>query len=166
MEEVNVINEGTIAFLDMKMSDLQGVLLGQDASVPVVIGREDVFPALEKLLIGKKVGDEFSASFEPEQAFGEFEPELIRKIPASLLGPHVEVGMKLEGVPGEKSDGNIYVVEHIDDKDAIINGNHPLSGMGLKFDIKVVKVEKATPEKIAALENFFEVSDLTRADIQ
>ena len=82
MEEVNVINEGTIAFLDMKMSDLQGVLLGQDANVPVVIGREDVFPALEKLLIGKKVGDEFSASFEPEQAFGEFEPELIRKIPA------------------------------------------------------------------------------------
>ena len=74
--------------------------------------------------------------------------------------------MQLEGVPGEKPDGNIYTVEHIDDKDAIINGNHPLSGIGVKFDVKVLKVEEATPEKIQDLQDFFEVSDLTRNDIQ
>ena len=103
-------------------------------------------------------------TLEPEDAFGESEPELIRSVPLNLLGDNVEPGMKVEGVPGEPSDGRIYTVIGSDENHVFLDGNHPFAGWALKFVVKVLKVEKATPEEVEEMEapELLEVADLVK----
>ena len=63
----------------------------------ILIGHNDTLPAIEKALMGKKVGDKIHLKLEPEEAFGESDPTLIMAVPNSILGDHIEEGMKGAG---------------------------------------------------------------------
>jgi FKBP-type peptidyl-prolyl cis-trans isomerase SlyD len=86
---------------------------------------------------------------EPQDAFGEDDPALLHIVPRAALGPHVQVGLKVEGVPGQPKDGRIYTVTELTDAVAVLDGNHPLAGRALRFKIHVRKVEQATDEELA-----------------
>ena len=105
-----VIGKDTVAWLKIDVFDLTGNQLqeGPEEGWQVLFGHNDIFPKLEQALMSKKAGDSVTLTLEPEDAFGESEPELIRSVPLNLLGDNVEPGMKVEGVPGEPSDGRIY----------------------------------------------------------
>ena len=60
--------------------------------------------------------------------------------------------MKVEGVPGEPSDGRFYTVIGSDENHVFLDGNHPFAGWALKFVVRVLKVEKATPEEVEEME--------------
>ena len=130
----------------------------------VLFGHNDIFPKLEQALMGKKARDTVTLTLEPEDAFGESEPELIRSVPLNLLGDNVEPGMKVEGVPGEPSDGRFYTVIGSDENHVFLDGNHPFAGWALKFVVRVLKVEKATPEEVEEMEapELLEVADLVK----
>ena len=114
--------------------------------------------------MGNKARDTVTLTLEPEDAFGESEPELIRSVPLNLLGDNVEPGMKVEGVPGEPSDGRFYTVIGSDENHVFLDGNHPFAGWALKFVVRVLKVEKATPEEVEEMEapELLEVADLVK----
>ncbi len=153
MEEAKVVEPDTVATLkiSMKMADGTEEDTG-DEGVKVLIGHDDIFPEVEKALIGKKVGDHIEVKLEPDQAFGDSNPDLIKAVPASLLGDHVEIGMKLSGVPGEPDDGRIYTVIDDSGDPIIIDGNHPLAGESVKVTVDILDVEKPTPEEIEEME--------------
>ena len=167
------IGKDTVAWLQIDLFDLRGNELekGPAEGLPVLFGHGDIFPAIEKALLGKKAGDSVSLTLEPEDAFGDSDPDLIRAVPLNLLGDNVEEGMKVEGIPGEANDGHMYTVIGSDESKVYLDGNHPLAGWALKFDIKVIRVEKATPEEIEEMEasdlmpDFLEVSEVQRKDI-
>lgn len=160
------IGKDTVAWLKIEVFDASGNLLsaGEEEGAPVLFGHEDILPALEKALIGKKAGDSVTITLEPEDAFGESDPDLIKSVPLNLLGDNVEEGMKVEGVPGEANDHRIYTVIGSDEKHVFLDGNHPFAGWTLKFVIKVLKVEKASEDEIEAMEapELLEVADLAK----
>ena len=172
--EQTTIGPDTVAWLQIDMFDLKGeeIEKGPAEGIPVLFGHGDIFPALEKALLGKKEGDVVNVTLEPEDAFGESDPELIKAVPLNLLGDNVEEGMRLEGVPNDPTDEHIYTGLGRDENRVYLDGTHPLAGWSLKFIIKVLKVEKATPEEVEEMESsemmpdFLQVADVTRKDIE
>jgi FKBP-type peptidyl-prolyl cis-trans isomerase SlyD len=88
-------------------------------------------------------GESVQAQLEPEQAFGEYDAALLRLEPAARYGEGLHVGMEIE------EDSRIYIVTDVADGKAVLDANHPLAGMALRFDIEITHVRPASREEIA-----------------
>ncbi len=147
------IAPGMLVWLEVKMFDAQGNLLeASEAPLVYLHGANDIVAAVEGALEGRTVGDALSLRLEPEQAFGEFDAQLVHVVDRERIGRDVTVGMRIEGLPGARGDTRIYRVTDIAEDVAVLDGNHPLAGMALRFDIKVLAVEAASAEELAQAE--------------
>lgn len=110
-------------------------------------GYDGIFPLVEEALHEKNVGDMVEVVMQPEDAFGEHEPELIRIEPVDAFPVEVEVGMMFET---DTPDGDVVVfrVTDVADGKAVVDGNHPLAGMKIRFKATVDSVRDATAEEI------------------
>jgi FKBP-type peptidyl-prolyl cis-trans isomerase SlyD len=119
-------------------------------------GYEGTFPKIETLLDGQDVGYEASIQLEPSEAFGEYDPELLKIEPRARFPEPLEVGMQFEGVPDEEGEESsdedeeplIYTVTDVADSQVVLDGNHPLAGMALRFWVQVEDIRIATDEEI------------------
>lgn len=107
-----------------------------------------LLPRLEEALEGCVVGDERSVYLEPDDAFGDYDPLCVTLIPEERLPAGTEIGMSFEGIPGEPSDGLVYTVTDIAQGQAVLDGNHPLAGISLRFELIVRGVRPASDEEI------------------
>lgn len=139
------IARDTVVSLKVEMHDAQGMLLGapEEAMTYLHGGYGGLLDALEEAIEGKLPGEEVRLQLEPEQAFGDYDAELLRVEPASRYGEGLEVGMQVE------EDGNFYTVTDIAEGKAVLDANHPFAGMALRFHLKVLEVRAAKPEEIA-----------------
>jgi FKBP-type peptidyl-prolyl cis-trans isomerase SlyD len=112
-------------------------------------GYGDVLPKIEEALTGHFPGYVTSLHLEPDDAFGEYDADLMNQISRDELPMDIEVGMSIEGLPGTVNDGVIYNVTDLTDTVAIVDGNHPLAGLGVRFDIEVLEVHPASEDEIA-----------------
>lgn len=144
------IDLGALVSLDVTMYDAQGILL-EHSEEPLVYlhGHDDLFPRVEEALAGKEVGARVALQLEPEDAFGDYDPALVMLMPLDNLGQGVEVGMRVEGDGGEGTTGRIFTITDIAEGMAVLDGNHPLAGFALRFDITVLEVRAASPEELA-----------------
>lgn len=144
------IDQGALVSLDITMYDAQGILL-EHSEEPLVYlhGHDDLFPRVEDALAGKEAGARVALQLEPEEAFGDYDPELVLLMALDKLGEGVEVGMRVEGDGGEGVAGRIFTITDIADGMAVLDGNHPLAGFALRFDITVLDVRAASPEELA-----------------
>jgi FKBP-type peptidyl-prolyl cis-trans isomerase SlyD len=141
------IEDGCLVSLDVSMYDAQGELLERtDAPLVYLHGAGDIFPRIEAALAGKEAGYRTSVTLEPEDAFGDADASLVHLVECRRLGPKVEVGMRCEGLPGQ-ADGRIYTVTDVAEGMAVLDGNHPLAGYALRFDLHVRGVERASEEE-------------------
>jgi FKBP-type peptidyl-prolyl cis-trans isomerase SlyD len=148
------IAAGTLVSLEVKMYDAQGNLLEASTDPLVYLhGSSDIFPVIEQALAGQEEGFETALVLEPQDAFGDDDPDLLHLVPRAGLGEPVRIGMKVEGVPGEPSDGRIYTVTEVTDTIAVLDGNHPLAGRALRFAIKVLAVEEASDDELEQAES-------------
>jgi FKBP-type peptidyl-prolyl cis-trans isomerase SlyD len=115
-------------------------------------GYGTVFPSIEEALAGHGVGYATRVHLEPEESFGDYDPELVRLASREQFPDDLEVGMTFEGVPGEDDaddeDGRLYIVTDMTDEAVVLDANHPLAGMSLRFDIRVVDVRAASAEEV------------------
>ena len=144
------IDQGALVSLDITMYDAQGILL-EHSEEPLVYlhGHDDLFPRVEEALAGKEAGARVALQLEPEEAFGDYDPALVLLMPLDNLGPGVEVGMRVEGDGAEGTAGRIFTITDIAEGMAVLDGNHPLAGFALRFDITVLEVRAASPEELA-----------------
>ena len=145
------IAAGCLVSLKVKMYDAQGELLEDSGERPLVYlhGADDIFPKVEEMLDGQQEGFKASVKLEPEDAFGDDDPELLHLVPVKELGQDVDLGMKVEGLPGQPADGRLYTVVDLTDDVAVLDGNHPLAGRALRFDLEVIGVEPAGEQALA-----------------
>lgn len=136
--------------LRYRLFDAQGepIESGERELTYVHGGYGAVFPAIEAALEGLGVGDETSVALEPEDSFGDYDADLVRLAPRQLFPDELEVGMSFEGLPGEEPDGLIQTVTDFTDDTVVLDANHPLAGMALRFDLRVLDVRDATDEEI------------------
>jgi FKBP-type peptidyl-prolyl cis-trans isomerase SlyD len=128
----------------MEMYDAQGALLDAPGDPVTYLhgGYGGMLDALERALEGMLPGAEVRLQLEPEQAFGDYDADLVRLEPAERYGEGLEVGMEVEEA------SNIYRVTDVAGGKVILDGNHPLAGLALRFFMKVLSVRGATPEEL------------------
>jgi FKBP-type peptidyl-prolyl cis-trans isomerase SlyD len=125
------------------MQDAQGVQLEPRSEVTYLHGGYgELLEALARALEGKAPGDAVSLQLEPEQAFGEYDAALLRIEPAERYGQGLEVGTEVE------EDSRFYTVTDIAAGKVVLDANHPLAGMALRFSVEIMTVRSASAEEI------------------
>jgi FKBP-type peptidyl-prolyl cis-trans isomerase SlyD len=112
-------------------------------------GSGSLIPGLEKALINKSSGDKVSIRLEAVDAYGEFTQDMIQVVSKEMFDGvgQLEVGMKFR--TGATSGSGIVTILGIDGDDVTIDGNHPLAGEALNFDVEIVNVRLATKDEIS-----------------
>jgi FKBP-type peptidyl-prolyl cis-trans isomerase SlyD len=144
------ISDDTVVTLTYKLYAISGELI-EEASEPIVYlhgGHHGIFPKIEAVLTEKKPGDAFSVTLEPDDAFGEYDAELVRVEAQDRFPGNVKVGMQFEET-GDDEESRVFTVTDVADGKVVVDGNHPLAGQRLRFDGKVVDVRAATAEELA-----------------
>jgi FKBP-type peptidyl-prolyl cis-trans isomerase SlyD len=153
------IEKNTIVSLRYKLTDAQNNVIEEPDSPMVYLhgGYEGTFPKIETLLDGQDIGYEATIQLEPNEAFGEYDPELLKIEPRTRFPEPLEVGMQFEGVPDAEEGASaddvddeplIYTVTDVADNQVVLDGNHPLAGMALRFWVQVEDVRAATDDEI------------------
>ncbi len=146
------VAKDTVVSVKYELFDSSGELLEKvDEQISYLHGGYDgIFPAVEEALHGMDVGDVFSVIMEPENAFGDYEHELVRVEPRNLFPKDIEVGMQFEGGAEDDDDEDymLFTVVEVNDTEVTVDGNHPLAGKSLKFSGVITGVRKASPEEL------------------
>ncbi len=111
-------------------------------------GYDGIFSHVEQALQGKHTGETCDVYLQPGDAFGEYDADLVRIEPRAKFPAKLEVGMWFEGEAGGPDATLIYTVTDIAEEKVVIDGNHPLAGMALRFRCTVNAVRAATAEEI------------------
>jgi FKBP-type peptidyl-prolyl cis-trans isomerase SlyD len=146
------IDPGTVVRIAYELRDADDEPLEEEGAEMEYLhgGYGGIFPKVEEALAGKQPGDEASLTLEPDDAFGQYDAELLRVEPRERFPDEVEVGMRFEGVPGERQDeALIYTVTDVTPDSVVVDGNHPLAGERLWFRCAVKEVRRATPDEIS-----------------
>lgn len=144
------IQKNDVVSLHYEMYDADNQLIDQTEEAISYLhgGYDGIFPLVEEALHGKNAGDEVDVSLTPDDAFGEQDEDLIRIEDLNTFPVDVEVGMMFEADDPDSDDVLIYRVTEIADGKAVVDANHPLSGMRLRFKAKITDIRPATKEEI------------------
>lgn len=118
-----------------------------EAPLTYLHGVGQIVPGLERALVGKTIGDALKVSVPPEEGYGMWQADHVVVVPRSRLpaSPDPEVGMELEA-SGPQGEFVLRVIE-IEGENVTLDGNHPLAGRTLHFEVTVRGVREATPEE-------------------
>ena len=145
------IAQDTAVTIDYTLRNDDGDILDQSTGgTPLVYlhGHGNIIPGLEAALAGRSQGDSCSVRIDPEQAYGLADQALIQVVPRDRFQgvDALEVGMQFRA---QTSQGPITItVTSIEGNEVTVDGNHPLAGVFLNFDVIVREVREATPEEI------------------
>ena len=146
------IQNEKVVTIDYVLKDDQGVLIdqSQDGSFCYLHGANNIIPGMEDALTGKTKGDEFNLVIEPKDAYGEYNAAITQVVDRSMFDTDEEitVGMQFHA-QNEQGQMVVISISKIDGDQITIDGNHPLAGVTLHYDIKVVDVRDATDEEIS-----------------
>src|SRR5918911_804989 len=127
----------------MSLADAHGVELSPASELSYLHGGYgEMLPALERALEGKGAGESVQMQLEPEQAFGEYDPQLLRVEPLGRYGEGLTVGMQIE------EGDTLYTVTDVAGGSVVMDANHPLAGMALRFSVVILTVRGATKEEL------------------
>lgn len=108
-------------------------------------GHGNIIPGLERELAGKSVGDRLTVRVPAAEGYGEYDRALLQKVPRRALKgiANLRVGLRLQA--GHQA----VTVTHIAGDMVTLDGNHPLAGQNLNFDVEIAGVRPATEEELA-----------------
>lgn len=145
------VADNLVVVIDYTLTNNEGqVIDSSEGAGPLAYlhGAGNIIPGLEDALLGKEAGDEVKASIEPANAYGERHEALKQEVPAELFSgvEKVEVGMQFQS---ETDQGPVLVtVTEVGEQTITVDGNHPLAGVHLNFDVNVREVREATAEEL------------------
>ncbi|MTI63990.1 peptidylprolyl isomerase [Methylophaga sp.] len=145
------VADNTVVVIDYTLKDNDGsVIDSSEGAGPLAYlhGAGNIIPGLEEALLGKEAGDAVQASIEPAKAYGERHEQLKQDVPRELFSgvDNVEVGMQFQS---ETEQGPVLVtVTDVKDESVTVDGNHPLAGVHLNFDVTIREVREASEEEL------------------
>lgn len=112
-------------------------------------GAQNIIPGLESALAGKVVGEQMEVTIQPEEGYGVVDDELVQLVPRDAFEgiDEIEAGMQFEA-RGPEGEAQLVVVQDVNDEGVVIDGNHPLAGEVLHFDVTVEDIRDATEDEI------------------
>lgn len=152
------ITKHKIVAIEYRLTDESGEEIdssGDDGPLTYLHGMQEIIPGLERALEGRVAGDCFQITIPPEEAYGERLEELCLAIPRDEfedVDNDLEIGMQFS-LANEEDEEIFVTVVDFDDESVTVDGNHPLAGLTLQFDVKVCEVRDATAEEIEMSES-------------
>ena len=111
-------------------------------------GSQYLIKGLEDALIGKTTGDKFAVEVAPADAYGERAEQLVQTVPKALFGENdVEVGTTFRAQTDE-GEQTVMIID-VSEDEVVVDGNHPLAGVDLVFDVEILDIREATETEIA-----------------
>jgi len=146
------IADGTVVAMDYALKDDEGTLIDQSQpGQPLVYlhGHRNIIPGLEAALVGKAAGDTAEVRVDPADGYGEPNPALEQVVPRERFQgvEDLQVGMQFQANT-EQGPVSVRIVK-IEEDDVTVDGNHPLAGKHLNFNVTIQEVRAATEEEIA-----------------
>jgi FKBP-type peptidyl-prolyl cis-trans isomerase SlyD len=147
----NTITRDKFVSLTYTITDENNEILERtDMPVNYIHGRDSqIIEKIEKTLEGCAQGDEISVELNPEEGFGEHQPELtftddLENVPHEFR----HIGAEVE-FQNDKGESRMFRVCRIEDGKLTVDGNHPFAGKVITYNVKVNEVRDATPDEIA-----------------
>jgi len=144
------VAKDTVVAVEYELYDTDGELI-EKTDDPVEYlhgGYGGMFPAVEKALEGKSIGETCRVRLLPDDGFGDYDAELVHVEPRDKFPEHIEVGMQFEGEGEQSGESIVYTVTDIADDKVVVDGNHPLAGQTLNFECTVKAVRPASAEEL------------------
>ena len=144
------IEKNKVAQIEYTLTDDKGEVMDASSGNPLAYlhGHSNLIPGLEKELEGKTTGDKFKITVPANEAYGERVEALIQTVPSEMFQgvDNLEVGMRFEA----QSEQGMHSVEitAMEGDQVTVDGNHPMAGLELTFDVEVKDVRDATEEEI------------------
>ena len=149
------IKEQCVVALTWTLKDTLGDTLDElDEPVEFLLGGQDLLPKIEAALQGHGVGAKVDLHLEPEDAFGDFDDQLLFLEPRNLFPKDIEEGLTIEGsaLPAgcnpDAPRNALYTIAQIYPEHVVLDGNHPLAGIALRLHLTVASVREATEEEV------------------
>jgi len=141
---------GMVVTMHYTLTDDQGEVLDSSRGgepMTYLHGHQNIIPGLERALEGTGTGHKAQVTVEPAEGYGEKNPEAVFEAPREHFPPDMELkpGMR---VSAEGPNGPIsFLIVDVNEKAATLDGNHPLAGQTLHFDVEIMDVRAATDEE-------------------
>ena len=121
-----------------------------DEPLYILEGAEQIVPGLERAVVGMQVGDKRTVALKAAEAYGDHDPDLVMRVDRSQFpaGTKLDVG---DQFAAEEEDGHehMFTVVGIENDTLLVDGNHPLAGRDLVFDVEIVEIRPATKDEVA-----------------
>lgn len=149
---MNIQNNSAVSF-HYKLTDDDGINIdSSEGKEPLdyLHGAGNIIPGLEKALEGKTIGDSLTVAVSAAEGYGEVQKELIQEVPKEAFQgvDNIEVGMQFEAQTGQGGTVPVTVIA-VTDEIVTVDGNHPLAGKNLNFDVTIEEVREASEEELA-----------------
>jgi FKBP-type peptidyl-prolyl cis-trans isomerase SlyD len=138
-----LVGRDSFVAVKVELHDAQNAPLLAPSELGYVQGYGQLFPKLEEALEGRQAGESLQVQLEPEDAFGDYDAQLVRLEKAERYGEGVTVGMEVE------EDRRLYRITDVAAGSVVLDGNHPLAGMALRFSLVILSVRPATQEELS-----------------
>lgn len=145
------VGKHTVVTIDYVLTDDEGVVIDSSSGgdpLPYVHGTGTIIAGLEAALEGKVAGDEVAVTVPPAEGYGERDPELVHVATRSQFGGVEDVAVGMQFRTESAGGGQVVTVVAVEGDRVVLDGNHPLAGVTLHFDVKVVEVRMATATEI------------------
>lgn len=145
------VGKNKVVKIDYTLKDEHGKVLdtseGREA-LAYVHGTGTIIPGLEEALIGKESGDEVSVSIEPDKAYGDRNEDLVFSVDKGKFQDPDAISVGTQFQATVEGSQRIFTVAGLEGENVVVDGNHPLAGMTLNFDVEVKDVREASEEEI------------------
>lgn len=146
------IKAQSVVAIHYTLTDDEGVELdssrGQNP-LTYLHGGGNIIPGLERALVGRRAGDKLQVEVAAADAYGEFIDDMVQAVPLSAFGEGTEVTVGMRFTARNEDRELAVVVTRIEGDSVTVDGNHPLAGKNLHFDVDVIAVRDATPIELS-----------------
>jgi len=146
------ITDKCVVFMNYTLTDDNGATIDTNVGgepMPYLHGGSNIVPGLEKELTGLEKGASVKVAVQPEDGYGPVIPEAIATFDKSAFGEieDIQPGMQFQA-QGPEGQIQIITVKDITDEGILVDGNHPLAGQVLNFEVEIMDVREATAEEL------------------
>ncbi|WP_394129738.1 peptidylprolyl isomerase [Shewanella maritima] len=146
------ITKHSAVTIHYKLSNQQGELIESSFEAEPMLylhGSENIIPGLETALEGKTVGDKLDVEVEAEQGYGPYHDGLKQEVPVAAFGDIQDIVPGMRFIAETEMGQRPVQVTEVKDDSIVVDGNHPLAGQTLHFNVEVVEVREASADEVA-----------------
>jgi FKBP-type peptidyl-prolyl cis-trans isomerase SlyD len=145
------ISKNNVVVMHYAVSDSDGTLIDSsydEKPMAIIQGTGYLIPGLDSALLDHKTGDQFEVDVPCDQAYGQRNENFVQTVPRELLAgvEDLALGSQLRATTDD-GEQTVIVID-VQDDEITVDGNHPLSGLDLSFDVEIIEVREATSKEL------------------